>query len=146
MKMKKWMMVLLALVWIVAVFLVIRLNEEHTENEVVLVANPASEYCVQQGYSVDIRDETDGQVGYCISSDGQECEEWTFYRGECSFEGQNLCVKASCCHATSCVLESEAPNCSEVMCTMECAGETLDCGAGHCAFVDGNCEAVWDEE
>ena len=46
--------------------------------------NPASQHCVEQGYKLEIRDETDGQVGYCIFPDGSECEEWAFYRGECN--------------------------------------------------------------
>jgi hypothetical protein len=48
------------------------------------VANPASKYCVDLGYELEIRDEAGGQVGYCIFPDGTECEEWAFYRGECS--------------------------------------------------------------
>lgn len=50
----------------------------------VEIANPASEYCVEQGYEVDIRTEADGQVGYCLFDDGTECEEWAYYRGECA--------------------------------------------------------------
>ena len=48
------------------------------------MANPASKYCVEQGYKLEIRDEAGGQVGYCIFPDGSECEEWAFFRGECS--------------------------------------------------------------
>jgi hypothetical protein len=46
--------------------------------------NPASKHCVDQGGKVDIRDETGGQVGYCVFPDGSECEEWAFFRGECT--------------------------------------------------------------
>jgi len=46
--------------------------------------NPASEFCADQGYRVEIRTEAGGEVGYCIFSDGSECEEWAFYRGECA--------------------------------------------------------------
>ncbi len=48
------------------------------------IANPASEYCVSQGGTVEIRDHASGQVGYCIFEDGSECEEWEYYRGECT--------------------------------------------------------------
>ncbi|MGD8399188.1 MAG: DUF333 domain-containing protein [Anaerolineae bacterium] len=48
------------------------------------VANPASLYCVEQGFELEIRTEAEGQVGYCIFPDGTECEEWAFYRGECA--------------------------------------------------------------
>jgi putative hemolysin len=47
------------------------------------IANPASEYCVQQGGTLDIRMEASGEVGYCQFADGSECEEWAFMRGEC---------------------------------------------------------------
>lgn len=49
----------------------------------VELANPASQYCVDQGGRLEIRDEAAGQTGYCIFEDGSECEEWAFYRGEC---------------------------------------------------------------
>lgn len=48
------------------------------------LANPASVHCVEQGGTLDIRTaEEGGQVGYCQFSDGSECEEWAFLRGEC---------------------------------------------------------------
>ena len=48
------------------------------------LANPASEYCVEQGGEVDIRTDADGgQVGYCQFDDGSECEEWAFFRNDC---------------------------------------------------------------
>ena len=48
------------------------------------MVNPASQFCVARGYQSEIRDEDDGQVGYCLFPDGSECEEWAFYRGECA--------------------------------------------------------------
>lgn len=49
------------------------------------LANPASVYCEENGGTIEIReDASGGQVGYCIFDDGSECEEWAFYRGECS--------------------------------------------------------------
>jgi len=47
------------------------------------LANPASAFCEEGGGKVDIREEADGQVGYCVFPDGSECEEWAYYRGEC---------------------------------------------------------------
>jgi putative hemolysin len=50
--------------------------------------NPASVYCEEHGGSLEIRSAADGgQYGVCIFPDGSECEEWAFYRGECSPEG-----------------------------------------------------------
>jgi putative hemolysin len=46
--------------------------------------NPASTYCEEQGYVVEIRTGADGgQYGVCIFPDGSECDEWTFFRGGC---------------------------------------------------------------
>jgi putative hemolysin len=53
-----------------------------------VLPNPASVYCEQQGYRVEIRTAADGsQSGACIFPDGSECDEWAFYRGECGPSG-----------------------------------------------------------
>lgn len=54
------------------------------ENGGTGLANPASQYCIEQGGELEIRDEVEGQVGYCIFEDGNECEEWAFFNGECA--------------------------------------------------------------
>jgi len=46
--------------------------------------NPASENCVAQGGTLEIRQGEGGEVGYCIFADGSECEEWALMRGECA--------------------------------------------------------------
>ena len=47
--------------------------------------NPASAYCEEQGYTLEIRTDSDGgEYGVCIFPDGSECEEWAFFRGECA--------------------------------------------------------------
>ena len=53
------------------------------DEQIVGMPNPASVYCEQKGYSLEIRDEEGGQAGYCVFPDGGECEEWLFYRGTC---------------------------------------------------------------
>ena len=46
--------------------------------------NPASVYCEEQGYSLEIITASDGsQRGICIFPDGSSCDEWTYFRGEC---------------------------------------------------------------
>jgi putative hemolysin len=45
--------------------------------------NPASQFCEEQGYRLEMRTDANGTTGYCIFPDGSECEEWAFYRGEC---------------------------------------------------------------
>jgi putative hemolysin len=49
------------------------------------MANPASVYCVKNGGKSEIRTEGDGgQTGFCKFSNGKECEEWKYFKGECS--------------------------------------------------------------
>lgn len=62
-----------------------------------------------------------------------------------SYQTKLECVPASCCHASTCVWESEAASCEGTFCTEECRGGMMDCGAGHCEVVEGECEVVWDE-
>jgi putative hemolysin len=47
--------------------------------------NPASVFCEQQGYTLEIRTAADGsQSGVCVFPDGSECDEWAYFRGECT--------------------------------------------------------------
>jgi len=55
---------------------------------------------------------------------------------------ENVCVPATCCHPTECVLIDQRPDCSGIMCTEECRPDTLDCGQASCEFINGNCEVV----
>ncbi len=46
--------------------------------------NPASVYCIEQGFKSEIRTAADGsQAGYCVFPDGSECDEWAYFRSEC---------------------------------------------------------------
>ena len=46
--------------------------------------NPASAYCTDQGFKLEIRTAQDGsQHGVCMFKDDSECEEWAYYRDEC---------------------------------------------------------------
>jgi putative hemolysin len=50
--------------------------------------NPASVYCEEQGYRVEIRTAEDGsQSGVCVFPEG-ECDEWAYFRGECNPPGE----------------------------------------------------------
>ena len=51
------------------------------------MANPASTFCVEQKGKIEIRKETNGEVGYCHLSNGQIVEEWEFFRAN-----QTKCV------------------------------------------------------
>lgn len=46
----------------------------------VQIANPASVYCVEQGGTVEIVTESDGEVGYCNLPDGTRIDEWEYFR------------------------------------------------------------------
>lgn len=48
------------------------------------MANPASVYCVNHGGKLDIRTTSSGQTGICVFSNGYECDEWNYFKGECS--------------------------------------------------------------
>ncbi len=48
------------------------------------IANPASLYCLEHGGTLEItKDAEGGEQGLCKFSDGTECDEWQFFRGEC---------------------------------------------------------------
>ncbi len=53
------------------------------------------------------------------------------------------CVPDNCCHAYSCTTKDRALDCSDALCTMDCAPGTMDCGQGSCKCVDDVCKAVF---
>ena len=60
-----------------------------TPEEDIQLANPASTYCIEQGGTLEIRKDAQGnETGYCVFSDGSECEEWAFYNGECTMNDE----------------------------------------------------------
>lgn len=61
---------------------------------------------------------------------------------ECNYD--NECVPASCCHPKECTSIANAPKCSGIFCTMQCAPNTLDCGQGSCKCMNKQCKAVYE--
>jgi putative hemolysin len=53
---------------------------EMNEQGAIGKPNPASAYCIEQGGTLEIRDEEGGQVGYCHLPDGRVVEEWELFR------------------------------------------------------------------
>lgn len=51
--------------------------------------NPASVYCVEQGGELKIMKDGKGEYGFCFFEDGSHCEEWQFFRKECT-KGKNF--------------------------------------------------------
>ena len=54
------------------------------------------------------------------------------------------CVASLCCHATDALNKDHAPECTAVLCSMDCQEGTLDCGQGHVACVENACTVVFD--
>jgi hypothetical protein len=50
------------------------------------------------------------------------------------------CIPAGCCHPTSCTTKENVKPCN-LLCSQDCSGP-LDCGAGRCGCVKGNCQIV----
>lgn len=57
-------------------------------------------------------------------------------------ETVDQCSPEECCHSSEAVNKKFAPDCTEVMCTMECVPRTLDCDQGDLVCVRGECEVV----
>jgi len=58
--------------------------ESQLNKKTVGLANPASVYCEQNGGKLEIVTAEDGsQSGMCTLANGNKCEEWSFFRGEC---------------------------------------------------------------
>jgi len=66
------------------VFLAACLREPAGLRPAATMPNPASVYCAQKGGKLAFRQDVAGGVaGICVFSDGSECDEWAYYRGEC---------------------------------------------------------------
>lgn len=52
------------------------------------------------------------------------------------------CVPASCCHPNESISKNYAPACADILCSMECEPNTLDCGQGEVKCVSGECKVV----
>jgi len=55
------------------------------------------------------------------------------------------CVPDTCCHATGTINKENAPDCSGMLCTMNCEPNTLDCGQGEIKCINSGCQVVWKE-
>ena len=68
-----WLMALSA----IAVLTLTGCNQPENSDENVGIANPASVYCEDQWWTLDLEE------GLCMFSDGSYCEEWAYFRDEC---------------------------------------------------------------
>ncbi len=91
--------------------------------------NPASVYCENKGYTLEIRTGDAGQYGVCIHN-GKECEEWAYYRGECCLtDGDCECEEGTAvCSDGECDCEIEEPTETLPPHTDKTVRELLDAG------------------
>ena len=59
---------------------------EEAQDEFIGMPNPASFYCQELGYQLEMRETEEGTQGVCVFFDGTECEEWDFLAGRCGQE------------------------------------------------------------
>lgn len=143
---------ILLIVVLILLFKFSRLDSSNDSQNNSQLANPASVYCIAHNGSLDIRVNADGSsYGVCVFNETSECEEWAYFRGECSdgsldsinsCNADSDCIPASCCHSASCVSKVNAPNCAGGYCTLDCRPGTLDCGQGSCSCINSKCVAV----
>lgn len=70
--------------------ILVQTTDEGSEMNTTGMANPASEYCVSQGGTSEIRKDKDGaEFGVCKLANGEEREEWSLYR-ESEYVGLSL--------------------------------------------------------
>jgi putative hemolysin len=66
------------------IVLQIDLTKIWTYNTGTTLANPASTYCVNHGGALKMKTGPAGQYGICTFSNGSQCDEWQYFKGECS--------------------------------------------------------------
>jgi putative hemolysin len=110
--------------------------------------NPAATYCEEQGYEYEMRTEADGsQSGVCIFTDGSQCDDWAYYRGECS-PGDNSGIPEPVVSPTTPEPSSDTPGaylpnpaatyCEEQGYEYEIRTEADGSQSGVCIFTDGS--------
>lgn len=54
------------------------------------LANPASVNCTENGGTLEIRKNKQGEYGVCLFEDNRQCEEWALLRGNCPKGGLKI--------------------------------------------------------
>lgn len=95
------------------------INQGQTD---ITVANPASVYCQKSGGKSELRSlPGGGQYGVCVFGNGNICEEWALYNGECPVGG---------------LLVSGYRDEAQVYCAIT-GGRVME-SKGACSFLDGS--------
>ncbi|MBU0648164.1 DUF333 domain-containing protein [Patescibacteria group bacterium] len=83
---KFWLVSILLIIIIVIAYLFYDLKYQQQlfpGIETPELANPASVHCEKEGGKLEIIDTANGQQGLCHLPNGNTCDEWAFYKGEC---------------------------------------------------------------
>lgn len=78
----KHIVIVLAII-VLTIFSINSASAVTQEAETTQMANPASVHCIDNGGTLEIVTDDQGQHGICTLPDGTVCEEWAFFRGEC---------------------------------------------------------------
>ncbi len=60
----------------------------------------------------------------------------------CKFDWD--CMPDACCHATGVINKNYMPYCSGMICSAECAPNTLDCAQGEIKCIKHRCTIIWN--
>jgi len=102
--------------------------------EPAAVANPASEYCVEQGGILVIQQRDDGgEYGVCTFEDNRQCEEWAMLQGDCPVGGIKITGYAT----------QAAQYCAITGGTYQVSDSSSDEEQGSCTLPDGQTCDVW---
>ena len=106
-------------------------GSDKTDSDNANIPNPASVFCEENGGTLEIRTAEDGsQTGVCVFPDGSECDEWSFYRGECK-PGDGLNTNAN-------MANPAAVFCEENGGVFEIRNAEDGSQSGVCIFPDGS--------
>ena len=104
--------------------------------EPVQKANPASEYCIEQGGTLAFEESgSGGQVGVCYFEDNRQCDEWALMRGDCPVGGVKVTGYVTPA-ARYCAITGGTYNIT--------AASGSDDEQGMCIFKDGSACDVWE--
>lgn len=92
--MKKFLRILGILIVLVATFFVMKTQTTRFgSTSTTTLANPASVYCEQQSWTLEIVTDASGaQSGICHLTGWIDCEEWAYFRGECGTESGEITI------------------------------------------------------
>jgi putative hemolysin len=62
-------------------------TERERNSKPTTLANPASEFCIKAGGVLEKVVSPQGESNNCTFSNGEKCDEWTLFRGECNISG-----------------------------------------------------------